>query len=151
MVKGVLRPADCRVLLDHGADGIVVSSHGGRQLHCAPATIEALAGVVAEVAGHAEVFLDGGVRRGNDVLPALATGARAVLVGRPYLYGLAAGGQAGVERVLQVLTSELDRAMALTACARIEDIDHRVVATGIAGARTVAHPPGGGCQRARLP
>ncbi|MFI5611545.1 alpha-hydroxy acid oxidase [Amycolatopsis sp. NPDC051903] len=143
VVKGVLRPADCRVLLDHGADGIVVSNHGGRQLDRAPATIEALGDVVAEVAGRAEVFLDGGVRRGTDVLAALATGARAVLIGRPYLYGLAAGGQAGVERVVQVLTEELDRAMALTGCARLEDVDHRVLATPLAGA-VVADRPGDG-------
>jgi isopentenyl diphosphate isomerase/L-lactate dehydrogenase-like FMN-dependent dehydrogenase len=127
VVKGVLRAGDCRALLDHGVDGIVVSNHGGRQLDRAPATIEVLPGIAAEVAGRAEVFLDGGVRRGTDVLAALAAGARAVLVGRPYLYGLAAGGQAGVERVLGLLAAELDRAMALTGCAKVADIDARVL------------------------
>ncbi|MFI6347147.1 alpha-hydroxy acid oxidase [Streptomyces sp. NPDC050560] len=127
VVKGVLRPGDCGPLLDLGVDGIVVSNHGGRQLDRAPASLDALPGVVAEVAGRAEVFLDGGVRRGTDVLAALALGARAVLIGRPYLYGLAAGGQAGVEHVVRLLTSELDRALALTGCASPADVDGRLL------------------------
>lgn len=129
VVKGVLRPSDCRILLDHGVDGIVVSNHGGRQLDRSPAAVDVLPAIVSEVAGRAEVFLDGGIRRGTDVLAALALGARAVLIGRPYLYGLAAGGRAGVERILDVLSAELDRAMALTGCARIADIDGRVLAS----------------------
>jgi isopentenyl diphosphate isomerase/L-lactate dehydrogenase-like FMN-dependent dehydrogenase len=106
---------------------VVVSNHGGRQLDGVPATIEALPAVVDAVAGRAEVFLDGGVRRGTDVLKALALGARAVLIGRPYLFGLAAGGQAGVEKVLDLLRIELDRAMALSGCATVQDVDRRLV------------------------
>jgi isopentenyl diphosphate isomerase/L-lactate dehydrogenase-like FMN-dependent dehydrogenase len=127
VVKGVLRPEECERLLDAGVDGVVVSNHGGRQLDGVPASIEALPAVVAAVAGRAEVFLDGGVRRGTDVLKALALGARAVFIGRPYLYGLAAGGQHGVERVLELLRSELDRAMALTGCTSIGEIDAGLV------------------------
>jgi isopentenyl diphosphate isomerase/L-lactate dehydrogenase-like FMN-dependent dehydrogenase len=91
------------------------------------ATIEALPDVVDAVAGRAEVYLDGGVRRGTDVLKALALGATAVMIGRPYLYGLAAGGQAGVEKVLDLLRLELDRAMALTGCTSVRDVDGQLV------------------------
>ncbi len=127
VVKGVLGPEQCRRLVDEGIDGVVVSNHGGRQLDGVPATIEALPAVVDAVAGRAEVFLDGGVRRGTDVLKALALGARAVMIGRPYLFGLAAGGQAGVERTLDLLHVELDRAMALSGCATVQDVDARLV------------------------
>jgi isopentenyl diphosphate isomerase/L-lactate dehydrogenase-like FMN-dependent dehydrogenase len=130
VVKGVLGPEQCQRLVDEGVDGVVVSNHGGRQLDGVPATIEALPAVVDAVAGRAEVFLDGGVRRGTDVLKALALGARAVMVGRPYLFGLAAGGQAGVEKVLDLLRLELDRAMALSGCATVQDVDRRLV-TGV--------------------
>jgi isopentenyl diphosphate isomerase/L-lactate dehydrogenase-like FMN-dependent dehydrogenase len=123
VVKGVLGPQQCRRLVDEGVDGVIVSNHGGRQLDGVPATIEALPAVVDAIAGRAEVYLDGGVRRGTDVLKALALGARAVLVGRPYLFGLAAGGQAGVEKVLDLLHTELDRAMALSGCATVQQID----------------------------
>jgi isopentenyl diphosphate isomerase/L-lactate dehydrogenase-like FMN-dependent dehydrogenase len=125
VVKGVVHPDDARTALEHGVDGIVVSNHGGRQLDRGPSTIEALPAVVDAVAGRAEVLVDGGIRRGTDVLTALALGASAVLVGRPYLYGLAAGGQSGVERVLQILDGELDRAMALTGARCVADIDRR--------------------------
>ncbi|MFQ1002936.1 alpha-hydroxy acid oxidase [Modestobacter sp. SSW1-42] len=127
VVKGVLGPEQVQRLLDEGVDGVVVSNHGGRQLDGVPATIEALPAVVDAVAGRAEVFLDGGVRRGTDVLKALALGARAVMIGRPYLFGLAAGGQAGVEKVLDVLGTELDRAMALSGCATVADVDAGLV------------------------
>ncbi|RZU31101.1 alpha-hydroxy acid oxidase [Blastococcus saxobsidens] len=127
VVKGVLGPESCGRMMDEGVDAVIVSNHGGRQLDGVPATIEALPAVVDAVAGRAEVLLDGGVRRGTDVLKALALGARAVLVGRPYLFGLAAGGQAGVEKVLDLLHLELDRAMALAGCATVEDIDRRLV------------------------
>jgi isopentenyl diphosphate isomerase/L-lactate dehydrogenase-like FMN-dependent dehydrogenase len=130
VVKGVLRPEDCGPVLDHGVDGIVVSNHGGRQLDRAPAAIEMLPEIVAAVAGRAEVFVDGGVRRGADVLTALAMGARAVLIGRPYLYGLAAGGRTGVEHVLDLVRAELDRVMALVGCASIADVDDRLLASG---------------------
>ncbi|MGY1822226.1 alpha-hydroxy acid oxidase [Geodermatophilus sp. SYSU D00079] len=123
VVKGVLRREEVPRLLDAGADGVVVSNHGGRQLDGVQATVEALPAVVDAVAGRVPVLLDGGVRRGTDVLKALALGATAVLVGRPYLYGLAAGGQAGVERVLELLRAELLRAMALTGCRTVADVD----------------------------
>ncbi|MBB3082041.1 alpha-hydroxy acid oxidase [Geodermatophilus sabuli] len=123
VVKGVLRSEEVPRLLDSGADGVVVSNHGGRQLDGVQATVEALPAVVDAVAGRVPVLLDGGVRRGTDVLKALALGATAVLVGRPYLYGLAAGGQAGVEHVLELLRAELLRAMALTGSRTPGDVD----------------------------
>ncbi len=113
VVKGILDPADAVRAVEHGAAGIVVSNHGGRQLDRAPASIDALEAVVAAVAGRAEVYLDGGVRRGTDVVTALALGARAVFIGRPYLYALAAGGQAGVMRCVEILETEVRIAMAL--------------------------------------
>ena len=113
VVKGVLRGDDAAACVDAGAAGIVVSNHGGRQLDTVVATADALAEVVAAVGDRAEVYVDGGVRRGTDVVKALALGARAVLVGRPVLWGLAVGGAAGVERVLSGLAGELRLAMAL--------------------------------------
>lgn len=123
VVKGIVHPADAATAVEHGVDGVVVSNHGGRQLDRAPATVDALPAVVAAVAGRAEVLLDGGVRRGTDVLTALALGARAVLLGRPALHGLAAGGQAGVERVAEILQAEFDRALALTGFASPAAVD----------------------------
>lgn len=121
-VKGVLSPGDAGLAVRHGADGVIVSNHGGRQLDRAPATLEALPAVVEAVDGRAEVLLDGGIRRGADVLAALGLGARAVLVGRPYLYGLAVAGQAGVERVIDLLGIELDRTMALTGVRSVRNV-----------------------------
>ncbi len=113
VVKGVVTAEDAALAVEHGAQGIIVSNHGGRQLDGAVATIEALPEVVAAVNGRIEVYLDGGIRRGTDALKALALGARAVLVGRPVLWGLAANGQQGVTRVLDLLGAELELAMAL--------------------------------------
>ncbi len=115
VVKGVVHPEDARLAVEAGAEGIVVSNHGGRQLDGAVATLDALPGVLEGTArgGGAEVYLDGGVRRGVDVLRALVLGARGVLVGRPVLWGLALEGAEGVERVLRILSEELGRAMAL--------------------------------------
>jgi isopentenyl diphosphate isomerase/L-lactate dehydrogenase-like FMN-dependent dehydrogenase len=113
--------------VDHGIDGIVVSNHGGRQLDIVPATIEALPEVVDAVAGRCEVYLDGGVRRGTDVLKALALGARAVLVGRPILWGLAVDGEAGARHVLELLHAELELAMALSGRPTIASIDRSLV------------------------
>ena len=127
VVKGIVRADDARRAVAAGAAGIVVSNHGGRQLDASPATIEVLARVVDAVAGGAEVLLDGGVRRGTDVVKALALGARAVLVGRPVLWGLAAGGRAGVAAALAMLRRELDLAMALCGCADIASIDRELV------------------------
>ena len=128
VVKGVLRGDDCPAILDRGVDGVVVSNHGGRQLDAAVATIDALAEVVDAVDGRAEVFVDGGFRRGTDVAKALALGARAVLIGKSFLYGLAAGGQSGVERVLDIFRSELDTALALLGCASVDDLNRSFVA-----------------------
>lgn len=122
VVKGVLSPEDARLAVEHGAAAIVVSNHGGRQLDRAPATIDALEAVVAAVDGRAEVYLDGGVRRGTDVVTALALGARAVFVGRPFLYALAAAGEAGVVRAVELLRDELGTAMALLGCPTVADI-----------------------------
>jgi isopentenyl diphosphate isomerase/L-lactate dehydrogenase-like FMN-dependent dehydrogenase len=113
IVKGVLDAEDARLAVEHGAAAVIVSNHGGRQLDAAPATLAVLPAVVAAVEGRAEVLLDGGVRRGTDVLTALALGARAVLVGRPVYWGLAYGGAAGVREVLEVLRAEIVEAMTL--------------------------------------
>lgn len=113
VVKGILDPADAVGAVEHGAAGIVVSNHGGRQLDRAPASIDVLEAVVDAVAGRAEVYLDSGVRRGTDVVMAVAMGARAVLIGRPYVFALAAGGESGVARCLEILGEEVRLAMAL--------------------------------------
>lgn len=111
--KGILHPDDARLAIAHGAAGVFVSNHGGRQLDGSPATMDVLQAVVEAVDGRAEVYLDGGVRRGTDVVKALALGARAVAVGRPVVWALGAGGQRGVSRMLTLLREELDNAMAL--------------------------------------
>ncbi|KAJ8288727.1 hypothetical protein COCON_G00013860 [Conger conger] len=113
VLKGVLTAEDAKLALQCGVDGILVSNHGGRQLDSVPATIDALPEIVEAVEGRVEVFLDGGVRRGTDVLKALALGARAVFVGRPILWGLACGGDTGVSKILQMLREELRLALAL--------------------------------------
>lgn len=125
VVKGLLSGDDAQKAVDCGADAVIVSNHGGRQLDGAPATLRVLPEVVAAVGGAAsstEVFLDSGVRRGSHVVKALALGARGVLIGRPYLWGLAAGGQAGVERVLDLLYDEIQRTMVLLGCASLGDL-----------------------------
>ncbi|NEQ12779.1 MAG: alpha-hydroxy-acid oxidizing protein [Moorea sp. SIO3E2] len=127
LVKGILRGDDALKALDHGAKGIIVSNHGGRQLDSAIASIDALPEVVAAVGNHLPVLIDGGIRRGTDVLKALALGASAVLVGRPVLWGLAVAGVAGVRHVLQLLRDELDIAMALSGCTKVKDIDRTLV------------------------
>ena len=113
VLKGILTAEDAALAVEHGVDGVVVSNHGGRALDSVPATIEALPEVARAVAGRCEVYLDGGVRRGADVLKALALGARAALIGRPALWGLAVDGAAGVQHVLTLLRVELERAMLL--------------------------------------
>jgi 4-hydroxymandelate oxidase len=128
LVKGVLRGDDAAACLDAGAAGVVVSNHGGRQLDTVVATADALAEVVAAVGDRGEVYVDGGVRRGTDVLKALALGARGVLVGRPVLWGLAVGGAAGVERVLSGLVGELRLAMALCGAVGIDDLTPDLIA-----------------------
>jgi 4-hydroxymandelate oxidase len=128
VIKGILAGADGRLAADHGASGIVVSNHGGRQLDGAMATIEALPDVVQAVDGRVPVLLDGGVRRGVDVLGALALGARAVLIGRPYLWALAGAGEEGVRQALEFFRSELELAMALAGCPRVSAITRDLVA-----------------------
>lgn len=112
-LKGILRPDDAVRAADLGFDGIVVSNHGGRQLDYAQASLDALPGIATAVGDRIQVLLDGGVRRGTDVVKALALGADAVMIGRPYIYGLAAAGERGVTAVLDILTQELERAMIL--------------------------------------
>jgi isopentenyl diphosphate isomerase/L-lactate dehydrogenase-like FMN-dependent dehydrogenase len=116
LVKGLVTSEDAVLACEHGASGVVVSNHGGRQLDGAIASLEALPEVVAAVGDRAEVYLDGGVRRGPDVAMALALGARAVLVGRPAMYGLALGGARGVGQVLEILREETENALALLGC-----------------------------------
>src|SRR5206468_394362 len=113
ILKGIIAAEDAALAAARGVDGIIVSNHGGRQLDGTEATLRALPRVADAVAGRAEVYMDGGVRRGTDVLKALALGARAVLVGRPCLWGLAAAGEEGVARVLEMFRQELTLAMAL--------------------------------------
>jgi len=127
IVKGVLAPDDAALAVEHGAAAVIVSNHGGRQLDGVPAPITMLRSVVDAVAGRVEVLLDGGVRRGTDVLKALACGARAVLVGRPVLWGLTLDGEAGVAAVLEHLRGEVDLAMALAGCRSTNDIDRTLV------------------------
>ena len=127
ILKGVLSAEDGKRAVERGADGVIVSNHGGRNLDTVPATIDALPRVVEAVAGRIPVMLDSGIRRGTDVLMALALGAKAVFIGRPYIYGLAAGGGKGVERVITILRDELERAMALTGRRSIAEIDATVL------------------------
>ena len=128
VVKGVLDADSARQAAEHGADAVVVSNHGGRQLDAARATIAALPEVVAAVGERLEVHLDGGIRSGLDILRALALGADAVHIGRPYLYGLADAGEAGVERCLAILRRELDQGLAMCGCSNIREVDAHALA-----------------------
>ena len=121
-VKGILDPHDAVRAADLGLDGVVVSNHGGRQLDFAPAAVTALPDVVAAVGTRVEVLVDGGVRRGSDIVKALALGARAVLIGRPYLYGLAVAGESGVGAVLEILRAELARTLTLLGVASVAEL-----------------------------
>ena len=127
LLKGVMNSDDADKGIKLGADGIIVSNHGGRCLDTQPATIEALPRVVEQVAGRVPVIVDGGIRRGTDVVKALALGAAAVQIGRPYLYGLAVGGAEGVEHVLRILRQELLMAMAVLGKPTIQSIDRSVI------------------------
>ena len=123
VIKGVLTADDARRALDEGASAIVVSNHGGRQLDGVPASLRVLPEIVAAVNGRAEVLMDGGVRRGSDIVKAICLGARAVLIGRAYAYGLAAAGQAGVARALEILRTDVERTLKLLGCASIDSLD----------------------------
>jgi 4-hydroxymandelate oxidase len=127
LLKGILDPDDAAAAVAAGVDGIIVSNHGGRNLDTAPATIDALPSVVRRVERRIPVLLDGGIRRGTDVLKALSLGADAVLIGRPYLWGLAVAGSAGVTAVLEILRKELSIAMALCGRTSIGAVDASVV------------------------
>src|SRR2546423_2159587 len=122
VVKGVCRGDDARRIAEHGAKAIVVSNHGGRQLDTAPATCEVLPHIVDLAGDRCEIYVDGGIRRGSDVLKAIALGARAVLIGRPILWGLAVAGEQGALQVLEILRRELDEAMLLCGCTKLSDI-----------------------------
>jgi L-lactate dehydrogenase (cytochrome)/(S)-mandelate dehydrogenase len=138
LLKGILSPQEAVRALAVGVDGLIVSNHGGRQLDSAPASFEALPGVLDAVAGKVPVLMDGGIRRGADVLKTIATGARACLVGRPQLWGLAVAGEEGVSWMLNNLRAEIDRAMALCGCERLRDADSSLLFSGAGRARTGA-------------
>jgi len=123
VIKGITNERDAAEAVARGMDAVWVSNHGGRQLDGLPATIDVLPGIVDATGGKAEVYLDGGIRRGSDVVKALARGARGCMIGRPYMYGLAAGGQAGVTKVIDLLTAQLDTTLALLGCASVERLD----------------------------
>jgi 4-hydroxymandelate oxidase len=129
-IKGIVRVDDALRARDEGASAIVVSNHGGRQLDGSPATLDVLAPIADAVDRDLEVLMDGGIRRGTDVLKALALGAKAVLVGRPVLWGLALDGEAGVSLVLDMLRRELDLAMALAGCPSLESVSRDLITTG---------------------
>ncbi|XP_066269630.1 2-Hydroxyacid oxidase 1-like [Branchiostoma lanceolatum] len=127
VLKGILSAEDARTAVDLGVSGIYVSNHGGRQQDGVPATIDVLPDIVRAVGGKAEVYLDGGVRTGTDVLKALALGARCVFIGRPALWGLACNGAEGVQQVLQILKEEFSLAMARAGCAKLSDIQPSLI------------------------
>jgi isopentenyl diphosphate isomerase/L-lactate dehydrogenase-like FMN-dependent dehydrogenase len=127
VLKGIMTGEDAALAVEHGVDAIVVSNHGGRQVDGTLATIEILPEIAQRVGGRIEILLDGGIRRGTDVLKALALGAKAVLIARPYLWGLAANGEEGVRRVLEMLRDEIDCAMAQLGRPDIRSIDSTMV------------------------
>lgn len=128
VIKGIVRGDDAARAVERGVAGIIVSNHGGRQLDTAIPSIRALPEVVDAVAGRAEVMMDGGVRRGTDVIKAVALGASAVMLGRPVVWGLAVGGEAGARRVLDLMRAEIDLAMALCGCPSVGDISRDLIA-----------------------
>jgi isopentenyl diphosphate isomerase/L-lactate dehydrogenase-like FMN-dependent dehydrogenase len=127
VIKGVLSADDAKRSLDHGAAGVVVSNHGGRQLDGVPASLQVLPEVVAAVKGQAEVLMDSGIRRGSDIVKAICLGARAVLCGRAFAYGLAAGGEAGVARALEILRADLERSLKLLGCRSVDGLNESYV------------------------
>ena len=142
LVKGIMTAEDARLCVEHGVKALIVSNHGARQLDTTFATIEVLPEVVDAVQGRLEVYLDGGIRRGTDVLKALALGARAVLIGRPLFWGLAVGGEAGVVSVLRMLGEELEAAMSMCGCPTLGEIDAGVI-RAISPVASPLFPPGG--------
>jgi lactate 2-monooxygenase len=130
LLKGVLHPDDARRALDQGVDGLIVSNHGGRQVDRSVGALDALPGVVRAVAGAVPVLFDSGIRSGADAFQALALGAEAVLLGRPYVWGLALAGEEGVRHVLRCVLAELDLTMALTGCASLAEVDRELLDVG---------------------
>jgi L-lactate dehydrogenase (cytochrome) len=122
VLKGIQTVADARLAADAGVEAIALSNHGGRQLDGSPAPIELVAPVADAVGDRTEIICDGGIRRGSDIVKAVALGARAAMIGRAYLYGLGAAGQPGVERVLEMLAADVRRTMALTGCRSMADV-----------------------------
>lgn len=127
LLKGISCAEDAKLAVQHGVQGLIVSNHGGRQLDHLPAAIDLLPEIVDAVEGRAEIILDGGIRRGSDVVKAIALGARACMIGRPFLYGLAAKGQAGVELMLDLLRTEIDRTLALIGCPKLTQLDRSFI------------------------
>jgi L-lactate dehydrogenase (cytochrome) len=130
IIKGIMDPEDARLAVKSGADALVVSNHGGRQLDGAQSSIGALPAIVAEVGSQIEVHMDGGVRSGQDVIRALALGAKGVYIGRPFLYGLGAMGEAGVARCLEIIRNELDLTMAFCGLRDVRDVDRNILLPG---------------------
>lgn len=130
ILKGIMDAEDAKLAVDSGADALIVSNHGGRQLDGAPSSIEALPAIVDAVGSRMEVWMDGGIRSGQDVLKAVALGARGTLIGRAFLYGLGAGGEAGVSRVLEIIRNELDLTMAFCGKTDIRQVDKSILLPG---------------------
>ncbi len=141
ILKGILDAEDARLAIETGADAIIVSNHGGRQLDGAPSSIAALPAIVDAVGNEIEVHLDGGIRSGQDVVKALALGAKGTYIGRAFLYGLGAMGEAGVTRCLQIIGKELDLTMAFCGLRHVQDIDEKILLPG-----TSRLEPGQRCQ-----
>jgi L-lactate dehydrogenase (cytochrome)/(S)-mandelate dehydrogenase len=134
ILKGILHPDEARKAVEHGVDALIVSNHGGRQLDGAASGLDALPAVLDAVSGRIPVLVDGGIRRGSDVVKALALGAKACLIGRPQLWGVSVAGEAGVARVLEIFKQEIDRAMGLCGVTRIEQIDRTLLLSKRIGA-----------------
>lgn len=141
IVKGVLTGDDARRSIDEGAAGVVVSNHGGRQLDCVAASLRALPEVVGAVGDRAVVLMDGGVRRGSDIAKAMCLGARAVLIGRAYAYGLGAAGEAGVTRALQILRADLERVLKLLGCVSVAELNRSYVDVPASWQRAACREP----------
>ncbi len=127
MLKGILHPEDAKLAIEHEVDGIIVSNHGGRQVDGAIGALEALPQICEAVDGRIPVLMDSGIRRGADIVKALALGAKAVLVGRPCMYGLAVAGERGVRKVLQNMMADMDLTLALSGGKSIRELDHSVL------------------------
>jgi L-lactate dehydrogenase (cytochrome) len=130
IIKGIMDAEDARLAADSGADALIVSNHGGRQLDGAPSSIAALPGIVEAVGKRIEVHMDGGIRSGQDVIRALALGAKGVYIGRPFLYGLGAMGEAGVARCLEIIRNELDLTMAFCGLRDVRQVDRNILLPG---------------------